>query len=524
MRRLTAIGLFVPVALSGQVLDAARFGNPPPEVRPAMLWFWSAGITDSAITAQLAVMGRAGITRVLVTGDASTQLERAQAEGRRAGIDVRSHGDTSIQLVGNLGSAQTPEQLRAQIGAALVSNTARPGAIALHGQWADPDNPLAASLGDLVTWTARVTDLIRGRSGAHMAVIMRTRDSGFVRLVEALEQLQASFDVVPEEAFASAASLPGRVVVGRQAYQAVMVPRVDSLNAGTIGRLTAMSRSGGTVVAWRPLPISGAWPDTGPRFHVIDSLPQLRNAMIRTPWSAVREPGPAALRVRAIERGEDRVWVLFNASDRRIAIAPTFRMIGQPEMWNPDDGKMELAPTRWSPRMAVTDVPIELSPYQVLGIVFRARPRSPRGPVGMPPVERTVAQARTDWRFRFAADTAWRPLTALGSWTALDSTYSGAAVYETTFEVPRLLSALGVDERYVLDLGQVRDVAEVELNGVSLGRRLWRPYRYAVTDLLKQGTNRIVVRVTNTPANRNGQPVPAGLLGPVRIVGLRAMR
>ena len=494
--RLTAIGLFVPIALSGQALTAARFGNPPPEVRPALLWFWSTGAIDSAF------IRRAGITRILAASESS-----------------------SVQLFGNLGVAQTPEQLRAQIGAALVRNTARPEPIALHGQWADPDSPMAASLSDIVTWTARVTDLLQGRSGAHMAVIMRTRDSAFLRLVEALEQLQASFDVVPDEVFASARSSPGRVLIGEQAYQAAVVPPVDSLSAGTVRRLTAMSRSGGTVVAWRPLPVAGAaWPDTGPRFHVIDSLPQLRTAMIRTPWSAVREPGPPALRIRAIERGEDRVWVLFNASERRIAIAPTFRMIGQPEIWNPDDGTMELAPTRWSPRMAVTDVPIELNPYQVLGIVFRARPRSPRGPIGMPPVERTVAQARTGWRFRFAADTAWQPLAALGSWTALDSTYSGTAVYETTFEVPRLLSALGVNERYLLDLGQVRDVAEVELNGTPLGRRMWRPYRYNVTELLKQGTNSIVVRVTNTPANRSGQPLPAGLLGPVRIVGLREMR
>ena len=526
IRRLTAIGLFVPVVLSGQVLDAARFGNPPPDLRPAMLWFWSAAITDSTIDAQLAVMRRAGITRVLVTGEAApAQLERAQAEGRRAGIDVRVHGDTATQLVGNGGWAQTPEQLRAQIAAALVSNTARPGPIALHAQWADPANPMSASLGDIVTWTARVTDLIQGTSGAHMAVIMRTRDSAFARVIQTLEQLQASFDIVPEEAFSSGASMPGRVVVDRRAYQAALVPPVDSLNAGTVGRLKAMSRSGGTVVAWRPLPVAtAAWPDTGPRFHVIDSLPQLRHALIRTPWSAVREPGPAALRVRAIERGEDRVWALFNASDRRIAIAPTFRMIGQPEMWNPDDGKMELAPTRWSPRMAVTDVPIELNPWQVLGIVFRARPRSPRGPIGMPPIERTVVQARNDWRFRFAADTGWRPLTALGSWTAIDSTYSGTGVYETSFAIPRLLSALGVNERYLLDLGQVRDVAEVELNGTPLGRRMWRPYRYDVTNIVKQGMNGIVVRVANTPANRNGQPVPAGLLGPVRIIGVRAMQ
>jgi len=62
-RRVLAIGggLLFPVALSGLVLDSARFGNPPAEVRPAMLWVWNSRITDSLIDRQLAEMRRAGL-------------------------------------------------------------------------------------------------------------------------------------------------------------------------------------------------------------------------------------------------------------------------------------------------------------------------------------------------------------------------------------------------------------------------------------------------------------------------------
>jgi hypothetical protein len=309
--------------------------------------------------------------------------------------------------------------------------------------------------------------------------------------------------------------------VGSQAYHVVVVPplpRAATLSRATAARLANLSRGGGTVIAWRPLPVDGvAWPDTGPRFHLLDSLPQLPTTLMRTPWSGVREPGPAALRIRALERGEDRVFVLFNESDRRLAIAPTFRIIGQPELWNPDDGSMRFAPTRWSPRFAVTDVPIELEPFQVVGIVFRSKSHTPRGPIGAPPAERTVAQAGPDWRFRFASgDTTWHA-TGLGSWTTFDSTYSGIGIYEGSIE----LGEMDPRSRYLIDLGQVRDIAEVEVNGTPLGRKLWHPYRYEAGNTLMTGTNRITIRVTNTPANRKGQPLPSGLLGPVRVIAVR---
>ena len=567
IRRLFAIGQLVPVALSGQALDAARFRNPPADARPAMLWFWNGSITDSLIDRQLRDLRAAGFGAVVIVPAPNERLdppfnsqpwfdnvEHALLEAERAGMRVWLSGAedeyrrrfkqrfaalagfwdrTTGRVVGNADWSVTPEQLRTEVGALVargdgVSETP----IALHGYWADPtdvqdppsydpSNPLSVALGDIVTWTARVTELARGRSAARMAILSQARDSAFTAIVTGLERLQASFDVISETALERAAEGPGELLIVGQSYHVVLVPPVRNLGPNAAHRLAVLSRGGGTVIAWRPLPATTGWPDTGPRFHVLDSLSQLRAALIRTPWSGVREPGPPALRIRALERGEDRVFLLYNESDRRIAIAPTFRMIGQPELWDPEEGSMHLAPTRWSPRLAVTDVPIELDPFQFVAIVFRGQSRSPRGPIGMPPIERTVAQAAPTWRFRFTTgDTLWRP-TALGSWTTIDSTYSGTSVYEGTIDVP---AALTRDERGWLDLGQVRDVAEVELNGDVLGRRLWRPYRLDVAQALRQGENHITVRVTNTLSNRNGKPLPSGLLGPVRLVVVRGAR
>jgi hypothetical protein len=76
--------------------------------------------------------------------------------------------------------------------------------------------------------------------------------------------------------------------------------------------------------------------------------------------------------------------------------------------------------------------------------------------------------------------------------------FSGTATYRTTFQHHRR----NPNARIYLDLGRVEIIAEVRLNGKSLGT-LWKPpFRCEVTDILKAGTNDLEVRVTNLWPNR----------------------
>jgi hypothetical protein len=96
----------------------------------------------------------------------------------------------------------------------------------------------------------------------------------------------------------------------------------------------------------------------------------------------------------------------------------------------------------------------------------------------------------------------------------------------------------------VLDLGQVKEIAEVTVNGQPVGSVLWKaPYTADVTAALRPGRNRLEVRVTNLWVNRVigdlqpgatrryaflGYPqlhkdMPlreSGLLGPVRLLAV----
>jgi hypothetical protein len=137
----------------------------------------------------------------------------------------------------------------------------------------------------------------------------------------------------------------------------------------------------------------------------------------------------------------------------------------------------------------------------------------------------------------------------LGSWTeSLDHVvkyFSGTAVYRKEFELDG--EALSSVEGFSLDLGSVKNIAEVTLNGRHVGV-LWKaPFETGdIRPFLLPGKNTLEIRVTNLWRNRmigDVQPgemhpvtairrfykagdslLPSGLLGPVRIMGLELAR
>jgi hypothetical protein len=126
-----------------------------------------------------------------------------------------------------------------------------------------------------------------------------------------------------------------------------------------------------------------------------------------------------------------------------------------------------------------------------------------------------------DWQLSFADQPEKNHSAQLGSWTDLRANYSGTATYTRTLEIAA--EALASDRQWILDLGTVHDVAQVEINGQTLTKLLWPPYELDVTSALRAGSNEVRVRVTNTLANKHGEPKPSGLLGPVALRPVHAV-
>jgi hypothetical protein len=117
--------------------------------------------------------------------------------------------------------------------------------------------------------------------------------------------------------------------------------------------------------------------------------------------------------------------------------------------------------------------------------------------------------------------------------------FSGTATYTRTIQAPPDWFVAGA--RVWLDLGEVRDLAEVVVNGKPLGTVWKSPFRVDMTGALTHGANTVEIKVTDLWVNRligNAQPnakvkytfvtmpfyransplVPAGLLGPVQVL------
>jgi len=78
--------------------------------------------------------------------------------------------------------------------------------------------------------------------------------------------------------------------------------------------------------------------------------------------------------------------------------------------------------------------------------------------------------------------------------------FSGTATYTKDLRAPATWFQLG--QHLYLDLGKVRDIAEVEVNGKSVGMVWAPPYLVDVSKALQPGINRLTIKVTNEWTNR----------------------
>lgn len=84
---------------------------------------------------------------------------------------------------------------------------------------------------------------------------------------------------------------------------------------------------------------------------------------------------------------------------------------------------------------------------------------------------------------------------ALGKWeNAVGKEFSGTCAYSTEFS--------GISSNALLDLGDVRHTCEVFINGISLGVKIMKPYRFDIPKELLKDKNILEIFVTNTVGNQ----------------------
>jgi hypothetical protein len=199
------------------------------------------------------------------------------------------------------------------------------------------------------------------------------------------------------------------------------------------------------------------------------------------------------------------LYFVDNRNDRNESFDATFRITGKTaELWHPDTGLIE--PVSYSSSNGRTTVPLHLEPWGTVFVVFR---RASSGPSRTLPAvaEQPVATVEGSWDVAFQPDRGAPPkitLDKLTSWTESSDDgvkyFSGTATYTKTLNAPASWFKSGT--RLWIDLGDVKNLAEVSVNGKPLGIVWKMPYRVDATTALKQGANRLEIKVTNGWVNR----------------------
>jgi hypothetical protein len=366
------------------------------------------------------------------------------------------------------------------------------------------------------------------------------------------------YDVVTEEAVLTRMAVrDGRLVLpDGMSYRVLVLPERTTISLPVLAKLKELVRAGATIIGPKPVQASTLrdypqcdaevarlagelWTDspTGPagvgKGRVIrnktaravlqaDGVPPDFEFALAPAVSTIPVPTGTEKQAQSIllenvptlnylhrRAGNTDIYFVCNSSNACVNASCTFRVAGKlPEIWDAVSGRRRPA-AAWRQADGRTTVPLQFTPYGSTFVVFRHRVSTHAAGKGKEnyPAFVPLRALEGPWTVQF--DLQWGgpascEFDALVSWTRRPEEgikfYSGAATYRKTFDVPKSVARKG--RRLWLDLGNVKELAEVRLNGKNLGV-LWAfPFRVDVTDALKSADNRLEVDVVNFWPNR----------------------
>jgi hypothetical protein len=204
--------------------------------------------------------------------------------------------------------------------------------------------------------------------------------------------------------------------------------------------------------------------------------------------------------------GSREIYFVVNRKEHEESRTCTFRVSGQqPQILDPVTGAVHDA-SAFVQSGGRTSLPLEFAPFGSIFVIF-----GDKIPVTQDGVDRTKAEKLVPastiagpWTVRFDPEWGGPPsvqFPELVDWTQRPEEsikyYSGTATYSHT-----LILNPSRGQRVFLDLGEVKELAEVRLNGKKVGIVWTRPYRVEITSAVQAGENKLEIDVVNLWPNR----------------------
>ncbi len=359
------------------------------------------------------------------------------------------------------------------------------------------------------------------------------------KTINELESKGITWEFVNDEYLQKAKMIDGKINIQDNRYQVLILANLPYVNINTVKSISALSKTGMSIWA------IGECPKKQPSYLDFESKDKQTAALMNDVWNEkntvkivsefpvekidqVLHFAKEAHFSRQINRQmSDGSIIKFisNKTDQWQSIEINVGDEIKNCYWfSAEDGSVILAGTK--------NISYRLAPYGSI-ILFASTQKDVLKSTFSIPVDdqmKDVADIEK-WNIQVGKNTFENSL--LFDWVDNEKTKfsSDEGIYLSNFNVNNIKA----DKSYYVDLGKVNFVAEVKINGVNAGKRLFAPYRIDITPLIKEGTNTIEVIVTTTRRNAftgeavKGNPnyaqfkgksrtlLSSGLQGPVRI-------
>ena len=422
-------------------------------------------------------------------------------------------------------------------------------------------NPVWPAMKPLATYIGRLQSVMQagkavvpvayfyGRYGYYEGI----EDQGAGKLAAEKAFLAAGYDydrINPDSI--ARARVEGKQLVseGGQRYPVLVLPPLDGIRADTAEAIAGFARAG--------LPVF--FTDHAPTRDEGLAQARSRDARVRKAVAAAIKAGakvipaaaiPDGLRAAAIPANlrftgdaSDLVFVqrmidgrtmtfVHNRGDAARAVTMTLPGSGGVTRWDAMDGA--IAPVSAIAAEQGTTVPLTLAAGESALLLLDLKTQAATLPTPVPVGSMTLPV--DGWQLRVDGHALRKPYAhdfgsvALKDWLQIPelTQFAGTGTYKRSITVDAGWLTKGT--KLVLDLGQVRDVATVTINGRSLPTMFSAPFRIDVTGLLRAGKNDLSVAIANVahngvidpkdPAYKKFKPVQAGWTGPVRLEASR---
>lgn len=176
----------------------------------------------------------------------------------------------------------------------------------------------------------------------------------------------------------------------------------------------------------------------------------------------------------------------------------SFRISGKvPELWNPQTGKTERVSYKIVDGRTI--IPLKFESWDAYFIVFKGKAAT-QNYTKATTNNQLIKEIAGTWKVDFNNKKV--DFKSLDSWAENDDAdikyFSGTATYENTFSLP----TVDKSGKYVIDLGDVKNIAEVIVNGKNVGTAWKKPFKLDISEAVKAGENSIQIKVTNLWVNR----------------------